>query len=96
MLKKIVKGALLLGSAGVGISYSLSLLASLLYGWPKRKNRIWRSLHPQKVYAFNYALLQLIYIKMKYLIPYVQWKLFYDKAGHNVIRKVWLTIITVS
>jgi len=89
MIREVVKGTLLLASTAVVVPYTISLLANVLYGWPRTKRR---AFSPRKVYNFNFTFLQNMYMLLRYAPLFFQWKSFYKRADPFRVRKVGILI----
>lgn len=87
MLRQLVKTTLVLASSAVVIPYAVALIANVVYGWPRCKERYRRALNPRKVYALNYAVL-LELTKLRFVGLLWRWQRFYGSAGNEKIVKV--------
>ena len=86
-MKTVLKGVAFLATSTIAVPYAVALLANILYGWPRGKNKYHRALHPRKVYALNYTIcLQLA--RIRYLPLLAKWKYFYHTADASRIVKV--------
>jgi hypothetical protein len=87
MLKQAVKAVVVLTTSAVAIPYTIAILCNMMYGWPRGKDKYRRALHPRKVYALNYVMLQEL-AKVRFISLALQWKYFYQNATHERLIKV--------
>ncbi|CAH1795630.1 unnamed protein product [Owenia fusiformis] len=84
--KQIAKGVVLVAGSVIAIPYSIAVLCNILYGWPTGPEKYKRALHPKKVYALNYAILQQ-FGNLRYAELFFRWKYFYFNASLSRVIK---------
>jgi len=94
MLKQSVKAALVVTTSAVAVPYAFAILAHMMYGWPRGRNKYKKALHPKRVYALSYVALQEL-AKVRYGLLYLHWNYFYHFADEKRLIKVGIWIISL-